>query len=73
MDFLLQKKPVMKKKHLPLSKKLFLSKETISALNSQQQSGIAGGQLTPSRLMFCITNGGSCNTIPPGQNMCIAC
>jgi hypothetical protein len=66
-------KRIMKKKQLSLSKKLIFSKETISSLNSQQQSYIAGGKRPPTWQVFCITNEGSCNTFRPDQDQCILC
>ncbi|PSK91985.1 class I lanthipeptide [Taibaiella chishuiensis] len=50
----------MKKKNIRLQKRLFLDKETIAALNKQQQEGVAGGA-TIGR----ICNSAGCQTYDP--------
>jgi hypothetical protein len=64
----------MRKRKISLEKKLSLNKETIAALNAQQQAVIAGG--LPPRTLWsdCLnTKSETCVTIPPNQNACIAC
>ncbi|WP_143310572.1 class I lanthipeptide [Chitinophaga vietnamensis] len=66
----------MKKKRLPLEKKLFLGKAHIASLNTQQQSAINGGAAFLTRFTICTTTQTAvetCSTIPPGQDLCVAC
>ncbi|PSL48024.1 hypothetical protein CLV51_102884 [Chitinophaga niastensis] len=64
----------MRKRKMPLEKKLSLNKETIAALNTQQQAAIAGGlQLFTRRFPCEYTLYETCATIPPHQQACVAC
>lgn len=64
----------MKKKSVILRKKLFLHKEILAKLNARQQELVKGGA-APSRRLPCVTQAGSgsCNTMPPMQDVCILC
>lgn len=64
----------MRKRKMPLEKKLSLNKESIALLNATQQAVIAGGLLPLTLRPPCMdTQLGTCNTIPPGQMFCVAC
>ncbi|MBV7530262.1 class I lanthipeptide [Chitinophaga sp. sic0106] len=64
----------MRKRKLPLEKKLSLNKEAVALLNASQQTQIAGGAAAASVLIGCmVTNQATCVTIPPGQMYCIMC
>ncbi|WP_073087777.1 class I lanthipeptide [Chitinophaga jiangningensis] len=64
----------MRKRKLPLEKKLSLNKEAVALLNASQQTKIAGGALAISRIDGClVTSQETCVTIPPGQMYCIMC
>jgi len=64
----------MKKRKIPLEKKLSLNKATVALLNSTQQDRIAGG-LPPLTLgTLCQnTQNATCATIPPGRQYCVLC
>jgi hypothetical protein len=64
----------MRKRKMPLEKKLSLNKESIALLNAPQQSMIAGGLLPLTLRPPCMdTRLDTCITIPPGQMNCVFC
>ena len=64
----------MRKRKLPLEKKLSLNKEAVALLNASQQTQVAGGAQAITRLDEClVTRQETCVTIPPGQMYCIMC
>lgn len=62
----------MKKKHAVLEKKLFLEKEVLAALNTNDRSKVLGGIL-PTRQAQCYTRAETCATIPYTQQACKPC
>jgi len=64
----------MRKRKIPLEKKLSLNKETIALLNATQQARIAGGSPPLTLGPPCVdTQNATCATIPPGRLECIFC
>ncbi|MGN7824243.1 hypothetical protein HGH92_25725 [Chitinophaga varians] len=67
----------MKKKNIVIGKKLSFNKETIAALNMEQQQLIAGGAATticPTRPAICNTGlDKTCPTIPDTGHQCVRC
>ncbi|NML39886.1 hypothetical protein HHL17_21985 [Chitinophaga sp. G-6-1-13] len=67
----------MKKKNIAIGKKISLNKETIAALNMEQQQLIAGGAPTTTvQTRFTICNTGqdnTCPTIPNTGHQCVRC
>jgi len=64
----------MRKRKMPLEKKLSLNKESIALLNDTQQSMIAGGLLPVTFRPPCLdTVLDTCVTIPPRQQDCVFC
>ena len=64
----------MRKRKMPLEKKLSLNKESIALLNATQQSMIAGGLLPLTLRPPCMdTQLDTCVTIPPRQQYCVFC
>ncbi|NIG54998.1 class I lanthipeptide [Chitinophaga sp. Cy-1792] len=60
----------MRKRKLPLEKKLSLSKETVAMLNAGHQQLIAGGMAIQP---MADTVADTCATIPPGKKLCVLC
>lgn len=67
----------MKKKNIVIGKKLSFNKETIAALNMEQQQRIAGGVTTIiTETKFTACNTGlekTCPTIPYTGHQCVRC
>ncbi|MGO4293026.1 class I lanthipeptide [Chitinophaga sp. RAB17] len=64
----------MRKRKMPLEKKLSLNKESIALLNTTQQTMIAGGLLPLTLRPPCMdTQAETCVTIPPGRLDCVFC
>jgi hypothetical protein len=45
----------MKKKQIPMERKLFLHKETLASLNKAQQENVHGGANTRQLIAACVT------------------
>ncbi|MGO4293027.1 class I lanthipeptide [Chitinophaga sp. RAB17] len=64
----------MRKRKMPLEKKLSLNKESIALLNTTQQAMIAGGLAPLTLRPPCLaTQFETCVTIPPNRPNCIFC
>ncbi|WP_202183129.1 class I lanthipeptide [Chitinophaga solisilvae] len=54
-------------------KKLSISKSTVASLNADQQHHVAGGAPTFTRLVNCMSQVETCNTIPRTGHYCVIC